>query len=298
MKRVFARSQELVHLWANKTQPDGRVRDSRETGRPQAFFEGDLYFSYGRHYCIGRHLPDGYVAINTRSSSKTTNKHVREARLATRHLKQLFVEDPDTYPDDGSLQTRIDNLLYEASTRSPETQAAAIAKAHSMVADFNKFKDLLGLARKVFELPAVDMKALAAQKRKDAKEEREREKARQAEYAKSNQERLQEWRQGLRNSLPYMHGGTLLRLSKDLKTVETSHGAQIPVLDAKRLWPVIERCKRGEKDFEVGMPLGIYRLTKIRQDGSIVVGCHDIPFEEIEGVARGLDLIQEVTDAV
>jgi hypothetical protein len=41
--------------------------------------------------------------------------------------------------------------------------------------------------------------------------------------------------------------------------------------------------------------VGHYRLTKIRGDGSMVVGCHDIPYSEIEMIARQLGLKQEQT---
>ena len=52
------------------------------------------------------------------------------------------------------------------------------------------------------------------------------------------------------------------------------------------------RVVGGTKDYEVGMDLGGYKLTKIRRDGSIVVGCHDIPYAEIEGVAKELGLLK------
>jgi hypothetical protein len=74
--------------------------------------------------------------------------------------------------------------------------------------------------------------------------------------------------------------------------VETSFGAEIPVADAERLWPVIQRVMSGDKDYDVGMELGGYRLTKIRRDGSIVVGCHDIAYSEIERIAQQLGLME------
>jgi hypothetical protein len=74
--------------------------------------------------------------------------------------------------------------------------------------------------------------------------------------------------------------------------VETSAGAIIPLDAALRLWPVILRVMKGDKDYEVGMALGHYRLTQIRTDGSIKVGCHDIAFDEIEGIAKQLGLLE------
>lgn len=79
-----------------------------------------------------------------------------------------------------------------------------------------------------------------------------------------------------------------------VEVIETSRGAEIPVEAAKRLWPVIQRAMAGERDYEVGMDLGGYRLTKIRRDGSIVVGCHDISHSEIQRIAQQLGLMEEV----
>jgi hypothetical protein len=87
---------------------------------------------------------------------------------------------------------------------------------------------------------------------------------------------------------------TMLRLSQNRETVETSKGADIPVSHAKRLWPVIQNCKALGKGLTGrDIRLGHYVLNEIRPDGSIVVGCHDIPYSEIELIARELGLIEE-----
>ncbi|TKW76780.1 MAG: hypothetical protein DI543_19125 [Bradyrhizobium icense] len=44
--------------------------------------------------------------------------------------------------------------------------------------------------------------------------------------------------------------------------------------------------------------LGVYTLTTIRADGSIVVGCHDIPFNEMARMAVALDLLKQYRVAV
>ena len=79
--------------------------------------------------------------------------------------------------------------------------------------------------------------------------------------------------------------------------IETSRGAEIPEEAARRLWPFILRVMGGERDYDVGMSLGHYQLTKIRRDGSIVVGCHDIAFAEIERISVALGLAQSEVPA-
>lgn len=40
--------------------------------------------------------------------------------------------------------------------------------------------------------------------------------------------------------------------------------------------------------------VGNYRLDKIRKDGSVVVGCHDIPYTATQHIAQLLSLVDEV----
>ena len=291
MKTVYKNSGELVHVWVHKRQAEGR------TPRGNAFFEGDYYYSYGRHYCIGRHLPDGYVAINSVKSTVTTNKQVHEARYATRHLKQVFVPDPNEPPSKRRAERRIANIAEEvAIARKPEKKAALADTAREVAEHHNLFCDLVGAPNEKVEVTLLspeEENALRARRAADAKVKRGREKLREADRLKAAVEKVAEWRAGLRSTtyLPYLDK-TMLRLTQD--TIETSRGARIPVDDAKRLWPIILRVMAGDRDYEVGMDLGGYSLTKIRRDGSIVVGCHDLAFDEIEGIAKQLGLVEEV----
>ena len=79
-----------------------------------------------------------------------------------------------------------------------------------------------------------------------------------------------------------------LRVKDD--QIETTKGARIPVSEAPVLWRLITRAMKGERDYEVGQPVGVYRLTKIGRDGSLVVGCHNIPYSETSMVAHQLGL--------
>lgn len=84
---------------------------------------------------------------------------------------------------------------------------------------------------------------------------------------------------------------TPLRVNEATGCIDTSHSAHIPTSDARRLWPVILEVKAGGIDMPFERPLGLYELRLIRADGSIVVGCHDIPWSELEGIAKQLGLL-------
>lgn len=108
-------------------------------------------------------------------------------------------------------------------------------------------------------------------------------------YAKRTAaENLDHWRNGAprqysANSLP-----VALRITGDI--VETSHGASIPLEAAKALWPTVQRVMRACADVAINRKVGVYHLTLIRADGSIVVGCHDIAYSELQAVAAALHL--------
>lgn len=302
MKTVFKYSSELAHIFAHKHQASGgtplRKASSNCSGRGHdgrsAFFEGDFYYSYGKHYCLARHLPDGYVAINLEKSTVTTERQKWELRNATRHLKQILVLEPDQCSNSRD-RTRnyVHDLIEQAAkAKSDGRRPGLLAQAQKVTEDFNTFCDLLKLPERKIEPPVTDPAALAELKKTLlhlAKQEKAREKLREQAIAESHAKQIDDWRKGLINHVPYA-AATMLRVNGD--TIDTSKGAHIPVADAIRLWPVIVRVMLGSKDYEVGMDLGGYQLTKIRRDGSILVNCHDIPYPEIQAVAVTLGLLK------
>lgn len=293
MRKVFSNANEVMHSWANKTQPEARTRS--------VFFEGDRLYSYGHHYLIGRHLPEGCVAINAEGNSPTTNGHVREAAYAVRHLKVLRVFSPEL---DGGARIRtaneIDILMRSASTRvKAELRDSDLNAARKIQDDFNEFLRLTApndVPLNVFCASENLLAQLKAAERAAQKAENERRKERERIKAMTDAEKIAAWRAGEMNQTPY-GCGTLLRVNEATGCIDTSHSAHIPIEDAKRLWPVILQVKAGGIDAPFERPLGSYELRLIRADGSIVVGCHDIGFDEIEGIAKQLGLLN-VEEAV
>lgn len=294
MKHVFTNA-ELPHVFAHKRQAEGRASSM--------FFEGDLFFSYGRHYCVARHLPDGYVAINLMQSSPTTERHKAGIRYATNHLKRIYVFQPEGPPAQSVTRRHVEHLLQEAAKAKPDGKRPYwLGRAKTVTDDYNTFCDLVDRPQYKIEPVEASDETLAQIKASIAhvrKQELARQKLREQQIAESKAKQIADWRLGLINRAPY-GAATMLRLGYfeggkfggSHQTVETSRGARIPVDDAKRLWPVILRVMGGERDYEVGMDLGGYKLTKICRSGDIVVGCHSIPFSEIVEVARLLGLLK------
>lgn len=293
MRRVFSSRSETAHVWAQNRQSDGKSSDGR------MFFERDRIYSYGRHFCMARILPSGAVAVTTRSYSSSTSKHQSHVSRAISHRKRVYCHDPDSSASSESeyVRERIASMLKDAAEKPrirQTTRDSLRASALHLAEQFNEYLAELPKDEKKGVRP-IDTSNLA-----DVREELERQKKREAaarrlaeaKVAEKQREHLAEWRNGSDvwhnlYSLP-----PALRLKND--EVQTSHGAVISVEDAHRLWPMIQRVRRGDRDYEVGMDLGYYRLTKIRRDGSIIVGCHDIAYSEIERIAKALGLLDEV----
>ncbi len=118
---------------------------------------------------------------------------------------------------------------------------------------------------------------------------------RKAEAARHEADR-DAWLAGMTNSLnwsAYIPEPILLRVNG--QEIETSHHAKVPVSVAKGVWGLIQSVMRkGEAlthDFGECASLGSFQLREIRPDGSMQVGCHNLPYSSIEYVAKQLGFI-------
>lgn len=102
-------------------------------------------------------------------------------------------------------------------------------------------------------------------------------------------EKIAAWRRGESTTLP-RDVGPLLRLAG--QEIVTSWGARVPVSVAPDLWRLVGIARaKGALPIVDGMKVGIYRLTEIKADGGLVVGCHDIAYSELEFIAKELGFI-------
>ena len=86
-------------------------------------------------------------------------------------------------------------------------------------------------------------------------------------------------------------GSAALRLSRDGANIETSQGAFVPVSVAPFVWRASLQCRANNAAhvFADDAPrLGHFTMSRIECDGSIVVGCHVIGFDELQRMADAL----------
>ena len=276
MRNVLSNSNEVYHYFANKVQPSGR--------------SGNCSFAYPRAFsyaaCIGKHFAEG-VALASDKWSVTTSGHQSDLRQACKHLITICVPSPDDVETSfRQVNIEVSNLLKKASVAKARKNQY-LGEALLAVEQFNTFAEWNKSELRI-EPPVTDTEALAkiAQAVKTATKAHNAQLAeRKRQDALKDAERIAEWRAGSAIYLPY-NVDMVLRVKGE--NVETSKGAKIPTSEAPTLWRLITRVMAGERDYEVGQAVGVYHLTKIRRDGSIVVGCHDIPHSEIKGIALQL----------
>lgn len=291
MRNVLRSTAEVAHFWANQVQPRGRAGN--------VFFDNGKIYSYGHHFCIARHLPDGVVAFTTRTYSSSTSSHIWDAKRAASHLRAVYCRDPGDSAAanmraarEAVRRTLTDSTkprIHAATRTKLKGEALRIAeRANEYLAALDPLEaegqtpiDLSNLEHIREELEAMDA------------QRRAREAERLAARTLELQEDLAKWRAGEYARSALYSIAVALRIKGDC--IETSHGASIPLAEAPRLWTLVERARRGERDYEVGAAVGSYRLTKIRRDGSIVVGCHDISYDELRGIAKQIGYINEGT---
>lgn len=292
MRTVLKDTAEVCHYWANKVQSEGRGGD--------VFFDGDVIYSWGRHFAMARHLPGNVVAISTRHYSNSTGKHQSRLRSAACHLASVYCHDPaaSAGANRDFVAAAITDALVDALAPRIKQSTRDSHRAHAVnLADqFNEYLRALPRAErtgvKPLKVPTPDaprLRHIAADREMDRKAQV----ARRREYDEAGKrtaaENLDRWRNG--KAVPTYRLSCLpvaLRITGD--AVETSHGASIPVEAAKALWPMVQRAIGAGADVVINRKVGVYHLTLIRADGSIVVGCHVIAYSELQAVAAALHL--------
>lgn len=302
MRNVLSNIDQVFHYWANKVQSSGRAGN--------VYFENEKVYSYGAHFCIARHLPGGTVAFTTRGYSPTTSGHISAARSAARHLAIVYCTDPAESAGQNMrhAQESIVSALNDADKPRirQTTRDGHKARALRIAENANAYLAALPESERSGCTP-IDTGALEYIRDVMRQHEETQRRLREDAAIARNREaadRLKAWRVDPTIHTQGFHGlpvalrlksadepGTTLR-------IQTSHGAEIPVQAARDIWPFIRRAMRENVEYRPsakGARMGVYSLNLIRPDGSIVVGCHDIAYAEIEAMAQAMGLVETAT---
>lgn len=312
MQTVFTNS-ECAHIWSTQSQDHGT------TSNGNLYFNNDTIYSYGSHFPIARFIDSDTVLFTTKHYSMTTNQHMSLVWQAIpRYIKIFYVpyiENINYY--------HIENIKYIASEVSEYIRKGTysrqncqsnywqyaineIDKLHEYAKYFKQIGNIKlnkGLSE-VYNYDIEDLQRLAdnmqakIQRYESEKNCIQDEKNRQ--NIETEKQNIAIWKTGdtTYSYFPYSRY-TYLRI-KDNK-IETSKGANIPIIGCRRIWQLIQSIINGDCTFnqiqstdiysKINKAFYPYHLHNIDSTGNITVGCHYIPYTELEDIARQLGYI-------
>jgi hypothetical protein len=294
MKKVFSSISEAIHIFANQPEREGRASSV-------SFHDGKLY-SY--RTVIAQHViganGEAAIILNNTSYSNTTSKQQGAIHFAACHIKRLYIrgvgfgcECLKPYSAENWRGLDVKKLIATYEREAADFLAKASrarnnaenyrAAAFNTLTELTEYLAFFGIQYETGDLSALEAAAIEA-----AKRSRELEKARKAERIREQAEALEKWRSG--ENVYRSFEVTALRINGN--EIETSRGAKIPVEHAIKAWPMLKRLHNGGADVDLSensIKFGVYSMRAFKND-SLIVGCHTIPFVEVQGIANQLSL--------
>jgi len=277
--RTVVSSQEVAHLWANQAQPEARNAGGT------LYFRDSTIYSYGSHFPMGRHV-DGIVLFTTNTYSPTTSKHLSWTGYACNHLTTYSVPDvlarskAQHRANFDYYRERYESLIIKAS-RARKYASLLLTEAEAIRTEANEYSRFFKIR---VQLKPADIDTLKTKADKQRKAELKAEKKRAIKRDAELLERVARWRANDTYSRPWDYSQTILRLSKDGETVQTSKGASFPADHARRALPILHRCVKQGKTWQQNgktIHLGSYRLDRISANGDVKAGCHSVKYAEV-----------------
>ena len=304
MKKVFSKSVEVAHAWANQTQDEARV----SSGNFRFRFDGKKVYSYNMEIACLRETPSGrtVVFVDRSSRSNTTTGHQSDALVASNQYPQFTFNSDAQYAEVKWGTSDANYLLGSPSGVEPlaiweqyhslRTEIAATAKEKRFVrtrtqrlAEAQWFADKANGLKDLFELDvptlsaeltpeeATEMAAHIETKRLVAVAERKR-------LAVKLQVEHEEWLAGTRSYFPRAKDQDIcLRLNpRDADEVQTSQGATVPTKVCRRLFKAFK-----DQQMPENTSVGNFHLNSVDADG-LKIGCHRIKADELQRFAKVL----------
>lgn len=266
-----------------------------------------FWFGYGRLYSYSTMIMRKLVVknnkklllVNDSAYSVTTAKHVSLANYATSHIDRLRVVNLDVRYVSSKPMSSIyanahsENLDYYKSQIKQLSKKLVGARTNKdtymndislYTSNHNNYLRYFGIKRKYLSLN-IDIEKIKADMKIEKAKIAKLEKAKIAKREQELKEVALKWRAGETSRVSLWALPVMLRLSEDKKRVQTSKGAEIPVKHAKILWVLVKRVIKSGTSKAVmkgDVKLGVYKLDRIEVNGTVVVGCHTIKYDELQ----------------
>lgn len=272
----------------------------------QAIFQGKKIWSYGSHYLLGElHNENKVLLINSERSSNTTQGHKADLFRAAKHLEVYYVprvDDPKNPENVEHLRENLFNAFDRVLSKLSGFRQYNSEESYKDSLNYREFyrvyKSLESYV-KAFKLKkeAVlddDTKVLLEEiflymgekeRERDNKRAAKRLVEKQAELILREENLKKTFFKRIKGAIDWKRGGslygfsslpTMLRIKGD--TVETSHGAKVPLKAAITLNRLIQKGKEIK-----GIKIGHYTCTGYNSE-RVVIGCHEIALKEVNRV--------------
>ena len=271
MRTVFSNSDDVIHIFAQQSQSEGRCSN--------IFFNGTKIYSYGYHYLLGEFIDKNTIVINDEGYSSTTNKHIWSLKSGTKQYRQFYKTNVDLKLVYSNVQSLV-NKLSKANKKELYTMPILshydelnkyleYTKTKTQISKTKEYKYIKKIALSIEKDMPVLMEALKIRQIKEAKKEAIKIAAKLVDFRnhKTNY---------VKSKLDY------LRLSIDKTCIETSQGVKIEIKEAKILNSLISKGK----DIN-GFKLGYYTVIGLANN-ILKVGCHNIELNEINLISKHL----------
>lgn len=271
MRKVFSSTSEVIHVWAQDIQTEGRAGN--------VFFSDNILYSYGYHYELARFitLKDGSkaVMINDIGYSSSTSNHISETLSATNHLTQIRATHLDHKHVLGEMRKFANSL---ANARKPEIY---IDGAESLWYYYIKAHEAIGKPYKqktgYYEIKRIHEGILEGKNGEYAEAIRKQRERAKAKKKRDDKVKVREFMNYERSRASLDQD--VLRVSRCGDFVETSQNIRVDIEDARILFRLIKagRNIRGHK-------IGYYTVTSI--NGTLKIGCHNINMASVKSIGN------------
>jgi hypothetical protein len=300
MKKVFNSHSQLAHIFAQRTQNEGRSNNM--------FFENDIIYSYGIHFELAKFIDFNnkkYLFVNTYSYSSSTGNHQNHVRRAINKniLDKVFYFD---FKNKGywvnticsfslnkeSLKEIIIDLIskakeqFEKQLRAREksylnTQGLEyIEQAQSLLNEFYMILEGedISLSNSIYDLSdLIEQSKNKAFQIEQTREERSKEK--RAKEIEKEKEFLSKW---INKEYNYPLYNLPVHVRINGEELQTSHGAKVPLKEALTMFKGILEGKNYE-----GEKIGMFTVNKQHED-CIKIGCHTIYYNNVSSLLNSL----------
>ena len=272
MKKVFTNANDVIHLFAQQSQSEGRSSN--------VFFEDKKLYSYGHHYLLAEFLDDNTVFINDDGYSVTTSKHISQASYALRQYKRFFKSGSDLETVYYSI---INNKNKLANARKPEMYIENILSLWGLLNEYINYCKLKIKKDKMY----IEIKKIVSCIENDADGykqnlaiyQKNKKIADKKKAKKLLKESLKKFFSYEINTFRIPNTDDYVRISKNSEYVETSQGVKIPIKSAKTLYNLI----KAGKDIK-GYEIDYYTVISI--NGTLKIGCHNINMDNVHEIGE------------